>query len=68
MRFTGHIRPMDDLGRLIVPKKVREELKVEAGTYFEIYVDGENIVFKPHNPSNTNVKKEELTNHKFRNF
>ena len=33
---TGIIRRMDDLGRIVIPKALRDQLKVEEGQPFEI--------------------------------
>ena len=49
---TGLVRRMDDLGRIVVPRKVRELLYGKPnldGVPFEIFVDGDAIIFKPHN-------------------
>ena len=44
---TGIIRRMDDLGRITIPKEIRENLGIEDGTPMEIKVnDKGNIVLK----------------------
>lgn len=42
MNSTGIVRRMDDLGRLIVPKEIRNAIGVKEGELFEISVDIEN--------------------------
>ena len=48
MKATGIIRRIDDLGRLVVPKNIREQLNIEAGDAFEIFIDMNDgaVVFK----------------------
>lgn len=49
MRAIGQIRRMDDLGRIVIPKEVRRELKLKDGEPFEVFIDGDCIVFKKYN-------------------
>lgn len=51
MKATGIIRRIDDLGRLIVPKLIRErykEIGFEPGEPFEIFIDEKegSVIFK----------------------
>ena len=47
MMSIGIIRRMDDLGRVLIPKEIRENLGIEEGTPMEIMVNDEgNIVLK----------------------
>ena len=47
MMSTGIIRRMGDLGRIVIPKEIRENLGIEEGTPMEIMVNDEgNIVLK----------------------
>lgn len=41
MQDTGCVRRMDDLGRVVIPKKVREILNIKEGTPMEIWIDKE---------------------------
>lgn len=55
MKSTGVVRKVDSLGRVVLPIELRRTLGIEGadggkGTPLEIYVDGENIVLKKHNP------------------
>lgn len=49
MKATGKIRRMDDLGRVIIPKEVRKELNLKDCEPFEIFIDGDCIIFKKYN-------------------
>lgn len=36
--FTGIIRRIDDLGRIVIPKEIRKTIKIKEGSPMEIYV------------------------------
>ena len=48
MKATGIIRRIDDLGRIIIPKEIRKNLKIKEGAPLEIFTgkNGE-IILKP---------------------
>lgn len=46
MKATGIIRRVDDLGRIVIPKEVRRRLRIKEGDPLELYLEGENIIFK----------------------
>ena len=46
MKATGVIRRIDDLGRIVIPKEIRKNLKINEGDSLEIYVDDSNVIFK----------------------
>lgn len=48
MKATGVIRRVDDLGRIIIPKSVRKELNIKEGEPMELFIDGEDIIFRKH--------------------
>ena len=39
MRATGIVRRVDDLGRVVIPKEIRRELRIREGAPLEIFVD-----------------------------
>ena len=49
MKATGIVRRVDDLGRIVIPKEIRKQLKIGEGDPLEIFLssDGE-IVLKPY--------------------
>ena len=49
MKTTGIIRRIDDLGRIVIPKEIRKQLKIGESDSLEIFLssDGE-IVLKPY--------------------
>lgn len=50
MKATGIIRRIDDLGRVIIPKEIRRNLKIREGDPLEIFIDSESgsVCFKPY--------------------
>lgn len=46
MKATGIVRRIDDLGRVVVPKEIRNTLGIKEGDPLELYVDGDVICFK----------------------
>ena len=47
MKATGVIRRIDDLGRIVIPKEIRKNLRLRVGESLEIFIDKENnIVLK----------------------
>ena len=49
MKATGIVRRIDDLGRIVIPKEIRRQLKIGESDPFEIFLsrDGE-IILKPY--------------------
>lgn len=47
MRATGIIRRIDDLGRVVIPKEVRRQMRINVGDPLEIYTDRDGcVIFK----------------------
>lgn len=53
MRATGIVRRIDDLGRVVIPKEIRRQMKIKEGDPLEIFIDGKMICFQPYNPIET---------------
>lgn len=52
MKSTGIIRPVDKMGRVVIPKEIRKQLKVENDIdSFEIYMDDDKIILKKYQPT-----------------
>jgi len=47
MKNTGITRKIDDMGRIVLPMELRQNLGIAEGTPLEISVDGSNIVLSP---------------------
>ena len=43
---TGIVRRIDELGRIVIPKEIRRNLRIKNGDNLEILVDGENIILR----------------------
>ncbi|MEG1923414.1 MAG: stage V sporulation T C-terminal domain-containing protein [Clostridia bacterium] len=51
LKATGIIRRIDELGRIVVPKELRNSLKIKDGTSMEIFTNDESeLVLKKYNP------------------
>ena len=47
MKSTGVVRRIDDLGRIVIPKEIRRNLRIREGDSLEIYSQGsEGITLK----------------------
>ena len=44
MKATGVVRRIDDLGRIVIPKEIRRNLRVHEGDSLEIYIDGNDTI------------------------
>ena len=49
MKSTGIVRRIDDLGRVVIPKEIRQTLKIREGDPLEIWLDKDTICFKKYN-------------------
>ncbi len=51
MKATGIVRRIDDLGRVVIPKEIRRNLRIREGDPLEIYVDREGeVILKKYSP------------------
>lgn len=46
MKSTGVVRRIDELGRIVVPKEIRRNLKIRDGENMEIFIDNDLIILK----------------------
>ena len=46
MKATGIIRNIDELGRIVIPKKIRTTLDIQDNDPVEIYVEEDKIILK----------------------
>ena len=44
MKATGVVRRIDDLGRIVIPKEIRRNLRIHEGDSLEIYIEGKDTV------------------------
>ena len=43
MKSTGIVRQLDDLGRLVIPKEIRNRFDIKSGDSLEIFIEGDRI-------------------------
>ena len=46
MKYTGVVRRVDELGRIVIPKEIRKTAKIKDGDPLEFTVDNESIIIK----------------------
>lgn len=46
MKNTGMSRPIDDLGRVVIPKEIRNTLNLNPKDLMEIYMEGDALILK----------------------
>jgi len=51
MKSIGIVRKVDNLGRLVIPKELRETLEINVGTPIEIFVDEDRIILQKYSPN-----------------
>lgn len=52
MKATGTVRPIDSLGRVVLPMELRKNLDIDVKDTVEIYVsDNQEIILKKHEPA-----------------
>lgn len=61
MQATGIIRRLDDLGRVVIPKEIRRQLKISDGDPLEIFLtkDGE-IILKPYKVQEYTLRRGDM--------
>lgn len=50
MRATGIVRKVDHLGRIIIPREIRNTLQFDEREALEIFTDNDRIVLQKYNP------------------
>ena len=51
MKATGIVRPVDALGRVVIPVELRRTLGIKTEDSLEIFVDGQYIMLKKYEPA-----------------
>ena len=51
MKATGIVRPVDPLGRVVIPVELRRNLGIKTDDSLEVFVDGEYIMLKKYEPA-----------------
>ena len=58
MKNANELKKMDDLGRIIIPKRIRNILGIRENDYFEVFYDDNGVYFKKYNNIGGNMKIE----------
>lgn len=69
MISTGIVRKVDELGRVVLPKELRDTMDIKEKDPLEIFVDGNTIILKKYEPACifcNNAK--DVTNYKGKNI
>ena len=53
MKTTGVIRRIDELGRIVIPKEIRKNLRIKNGDSLEIFLESDNIILKKYSQLET---------------
>ena len=53
MKTTGVVRRIDELGRIVIPKEIRKNLRIKTGDSLEVYLNDEDIILKKCSPIET---------------
>ena len=51
MKSTGIVRRVDELGRVVIPKEIRNTFDISEKDALEIFVDGSSIILKKYEPA-----------------
>lgn len=56
MKSTGITRRIDDLGRIVIPKEIRKNLKIKENEVLEIFINNDEIILKKFSHFNESEK------------
>lgn len=51
MKSTGILKSVDELGRIVLPKKMRENLDIDIRDEVELFVEGDRIILQKYMPA-----------------
>lgn len=51
MKSTGMVRKIDDLGRIVIPVEIRNNMDIKNRDALEIFVDGDKIILSKYEPA-----------------
>ncbi|MED1057073.1 AbrB/MazE/SpoVT family DNA-binding domain-containing protein [Bacillus mycoides] len=62
MKATGVTRKVDELGRIVIPKELRNTLGIKEKSPLEIFVEGEDIILQKYKPGRVCALTGEVSN------
>ncbi|MBE6602661.1 MAG: AbrB/MazE/SpoVT family DNA-binding domain-containing protein [Ruminococcaceae bacterium] len=51
MKSTGMVRKVDELGRIVLPAEIRQNMDIQVKDAIEIFTDGDSIILQKYRPS-----------------
>lgn len=51
MKSTGIVRKVDELGRIVLPKEIRDTMDIKEKDALEIFTDADQIILQKYQPS-----------------
>lgn len=51
MKSTGIVRPIDEVGRIVLPIEIRNTMDIKSKDALEIFVDEDKIILKKYQPA-----------------
>ena len=51
MKSTGMVRKVDELGRIVLPAEISQNMDIETRDSLDIYTDGDRIVLQKYHPA-----------------
>lgn len=51
MKSTGIVRRLDELGRIVIPREIRNSLKLMEGEPLELFVENNSLILKKYDDS-----------------
>lgn len=68
MKYTGIVRRIDSLGRIVIPKEVRNKLKIKENENMEIFIEDDKIYLKKYTVLNDFEKNIKFYGNLLHNF
>lgn len=50
MRAIGIVRRVDDLGRIVIPKELRQAMGINEGSPMEIFANNDQVIMRKYQP------------------
>lgn len=57
MKATGILRRVDDLGRIVIPRQIRDEMRILDGEPMEIFVDKDKVIFQKYGAYDLDIRE-----------
>ena len=51
MHYTGYVRQIDPVGRLVLPMDLRIKLDLQNKSFVEFFIDGDSIILRKYHPA-----------------